>query len=463
MSTAAFNILSLPIEITTEIFFHALPSERTLTLLPLDAPLVFLAVCKTWNQIAESTPTLWRFLRLYISPPDFRKADDATFLAGLERWFLCCGERLGLLFKLSGSVDCIAWILRSETFRSHASSISSLELTPINHASEAATIELPELSNLRAFEWVKLPYDHGRGGPVSLAVGPHYPQLRWAFIRYAIPSELALPWQQLTEFHCRLSTVSQVLEFIRLLPNVVRFESLMMSNSKEQRTLDAKHEVVHSTLQHLRIEHYYTPSPTKRAALEFITAPNLKSLRTDVPRSTFTTFLQRSRFPSLTYLDLDVCNEPREWDFHVDGFISQLTSLVELHLRDLAVCTSNSLFRHLPEESFLPNLRTLAVKCRREAGDEARDRDPASLLLEESAEPCPFSAILLLAGSAVANRLGLQVAHLGSLQLLERVPEDASLDVVIPDEVQEVYKNLRDLGVRVHIRLTTDVDFEVEY
>nr|GAT46523.1 predicted protein [Mycena chlorophos] len=460
MSAAAFNILSLPIEITTEIFLHALPGERKLTLRHLDAPLVFLSVCKTWNQIAHSTPTLWRFLSLYISPPNFRKAGDATFLAGLERWFLRCEERLGLHFKLSGPVGCVAWVLGSEAFRSHASSISYLRLTPINHASEAATIELPELSNLRAFEWVKPPHNLNGSGRVSLAAGPQYPQLRRAFIHYGTTSELALPWHQLTEVHCRSRAVAEVLQFVRLLPNVVRFENITSRNFRERDTLGAKDEVLHPTVQHLRIEHHYKPSPRKRAALEFVAAPNVKRLRTDVPQSTFTAFLQRSRSPSITHLDVDLSDD-NKWDWAVDAFNSQLPALVELRLRYPATCSANSFFRHFSDKTFLPNLRTLVVECIRHTAEE--DAPAADLPLEDSAEPCPFSAIILWAGPAVAGRLGSQVGHLGFLQLLERVPEDASLDVGIPDGVKEVYRKLGNLGVRVQIRRTRDVHFEVEY
>ncbi|KAJ6504582.1 hypothetical protein C8R47DRAFT_151596 [Mycena vitilis] len=53
-----FPILSLPVEITSQIFVHCLPdSARDVS--PLDAPLVLGRVCSVWRNIALSTPQLW--------------------------------------------------------------------------------------------------------------------------------------------------------------------------------------------------------------------------------------------------------------------------------------------------------------------------------------------------------------------------------------------------------------------
>ncbi|KAJ6554425.1 hypothetical protein B0H19DRAFT_868891, partial [Mycena capillaripes] len=53
-----YPILTLPTEITVEIFTHCLPDEpcvpRTDT-----APLLLGRICRTWREISLATPELW--------------------------------------------------------------------------------------------------------------------------------------------------------------------------------------------------------------------------------------------------------------------------------------------------------------------------------------------------------------------------------------------------------------------
>ncbi|KAJ7740892.1 hypothetical protein B0H14DRAFT_2215752, partial [Mycena olivaceomarginata] len=60
LNSITYPILTLPPELTSEIFTHCLPAERFVDVVnPGEAPLLLTRVCQTWRQIAISTPALW--------------------------------------------------------------------------------------------------------------------------------------------------------------------------------------------------------------------------------------------------------------------------------------------------------------------------------------------------------------------------------------------------------------------
>ncbi|KAJ7712035.1 hypothetical protein B0H16DRAFT_1900280 [Mycena metata] len=73
LRTLRFPVLTLPVEVTSQIFIHALPDPpnsdsdiRYCQMQPrlYDAPLVFLRICRAWRAIALGTPGLWADIRL---------------------------------------------------------------------------------------------------------------------------------------------------------------------------------------------------------------------------------------------------------------------------------------------------------------------------------------------------------------------------------------------------------------
>ncbi|KAJ7167781.1 hypothetical protein C8R46DRAFT_870883, partial [Mycena filopes] len=61
--------LTLPVEITSEIFLCCLPRTSEYFLpptfeSPVRAPMLLLQICRTWRAIALSSPRLWGFLHL---------------------------------------------------------------------------------------------------------------------------------------------------------------------------------------------------------------------------------------------------------------------------------------------------------------------------------------------------------------------------------------------------------------
>ncbi|KAJ7121041.1 hypothetical protein C8R44DRAFT_171487 [Mycena epipterygia] len=82
----AYPILTLPNEITSEIFTHFLPPfpERS-TPVGLLSPLILSHVCRQWRDAAISTPTLWNAIELILVNPNRRQQQFCLLKTWLSR------------------------------------------------------------------------------------------------------------------------------------------------------------------------------------------------------------------------------------------------------------------------------------------------------------------------------------------------------------------------------------------
>ncbi|KAJ7167777.1 hypothetical protein C8R46DRAFT_898531, partial [Mycena filopes] len=69
LDAAVYPVLTLPVEITSEIFLCCLPETSKYSLRPtfkspIEAPMLLLQICRTWRAIAISSPRLWTVLHL---------------------------------------------------------------------------------------------------------------------------------------------------------------------------------------------------------------------------------------------------------------------------------------------------------------------------------------------------------------------------------------------------------------
>ncbi|KAF8214168.1 hypothetical protein K438DRAFT_1563256, partial [Mycena galopus ATCC 62051] len=106
-ATATFPVLTLPIEITAEIFVRCLPPFANLGwIYGLDqfedvAPILLTRVCRTWRDIALTTPALWSTLSVEInSIPRHAISDPRSVDNFIDRWLVRAGRRpLSLVFR----------------------------------------------------------------------------------------------------------------------------------------------------------------------------------------------------------------------------------------------------------------------------------------------------------------------------------------------------------------------------
>ncbi|KAJ7149200.1 hypothetical protein C8R43DRAFT_925102 [Mycena crocata] len=115
LATVVYPILTLPTEITSEIFVQCLPLDRRIRPSEGVAPLVLTKVCRYFREVTLATPGMWSSLSL-----DFDNGwDDTTTIAfetGLtrlvERWFSRAGSQ-PLSFTLRNTQRIFPAILRA--------------------------------------------------------------------------------------------------------------------------------------------------------------------------------------------------------------------------------------------------------------------------------------------------------------------------------------------------------------
>ncbi|KAJ6560392.1 hypothetical protein B0H19DRAFT_1147508 [Mycena capillaripes] len=68
LDSTTYPVLTLPLEITSEIFLHCLPTKRASDVMNVqEAPLLLTHVCRAWREVAISTPALWTTFDIDVS------------------------------------------------------------------------------------------------------------------------------------------------------------------------------------------------------------------------------------------------------------------------------------------------------------------------------------------------------------------------------------------------------------
>ncbi|KAJ7236201.1 hypothetical protein C8J57DRAFT_1571064, partial [Mycena rebaudengoi] len=90
LALVTYPVLTLPVEITSSIFLHCLPSHGRVIPSPSSAPLLLAQICHHWREVALSTGELWSSLYpstsfdlAYTMPP----ARDHALRTLIQTWF----------------------------------------------------------------------------------------------------------------------------------------------------------------------------------------------------------------------------------------------------------------------------------------------------------------------------------------------------------------------------------------
>ncbi|KAJ7797307.1 hypothetical protein B0H14DRAFT_3157559 [Mycena olivaceomarginata] len=90
-ATATYPVLTLPTEITAEIFVHCLPFFGPWSTIPRVckkwAPIILFAVCHAWHDIALTTPKLWSKLAVWLDDiPHGVVSEPGLVESYIDRW-----------------------------------------------------------------------------------------------------------------------------------------------------------------------------------------------------------------------------------------------------------------------------------------------------------------------------------------------------------------------------------------
>ncbi|KAF7294177.1 hypothetical protein HMN09_01146100 [Mycena chlorophos] len=430
-------ILSLPTEITSEIFIQCLPDGKDAmpTANWLEAPLLLASVCRAWCGIVMSTPALWRAFWI-----DLDMMDDEELSMFMHLWLKnACGNpvRMGLLGDFS-SVDVPYLVALPQMFSKTLSSLAVV--VQLSDVPQLRSLAL-ELEGLEELD-VCIDKDDDPEGSLDLsgflATAPRLTKVSLNSIK---PTELTLPWSRVTDFHLhhRFFTATHLFDILILLPNLVHadidVDYELDSPVPLVNVLD--HQLTLPHLQSLSISEGMDAHPAQPHFLDLLTLPQLRKLEAkDASERLLDGLLKRSESPSLVRLQLSPVFDERILKRVFPG--PSFTHLAELDLRFISHPFAEALMTPLVDESFLPELRSLRL----EASDSNR---------------CvSLGALVLLVGPAIVERHE-KGRRLQSVEVV--MSPRMWVTFVIPEEQLAPYRRLQGDGVEVVIGDTSGQSF----
>ncbi|KAF7332639.1 F-box domain-containing protein [Mycena kentingensis (nom. inval.)] len=432
---ASFPILTLPPEITTQIFsFCARNSLKSFTSHET-APLILLRVCKQWARVAQSTPRLWQVLFI-----DLLSWDEGGVLQLMDAWSRFAN---GTPFYVSidgdfRSINIDKFMGAFDLFTPNITKLSlqlSLEAYPKFNSRGLEMGSLRELSihgpdrRTHAIElW---------NGPASLVA----PQLSTIRLDGIPCTGLGLPWSQITLLYLLNYIATDILAAARLMPAL---ELLRVQRNRNDRTSPSQtgsDPVELPSLKHLSIA---------GTLVGFFRLPRLDHLEVDVPYS-----LDFLPDPStLTSLRLRILSPN---GFRENLILSDLDSLSFLHI-DFGGSDSDSFGqRFMVLESirdnpdFLPRLRILETLFSDESICTPRDIESTELMT------LAMDAVRLRNLSSSSSETHAEPPG-GNSQKVKRLSvtiktweKFSALSYQIPTKIAEACQELRATGVEVYL------------
>ncbi|KAJ6602516.1 hypothetical protein DFH09DRAFT_448937 [Mycena vulgaris] len=360
LACVVYPVLSLPVEITAEIFVQSLDGPKMPD--PMESPLVLTRVCSTWRKIAIKTPQLWGYLQLDFdeSPPVYSQPSHAL----VETW-LARGRSTPLVMKIShvSWADLSPPLLREILRHSSTSRWKDIALSlplPYVMTEFGAKMDLPVLESLT------LDLFPTRQNQISIdfciTAFREAPKLRSIQLTSCItPSTIVLPWGQLTHFSSEgysPETCHKVLHLARALVKC-SFRDIIKSS------------VTPDSLPSLHLEHMEDLAISGSVAVltHCLDLPKLQQLKFD-ERDQWSSQLVSdlcdlaSRAPEITRFVCDGDGEAmRNWEDKFEQ-VSMLEAMPKLTHLELVVFSGNDhrIIRALRDSpSFLPHIRSIKL------------------------------------------------------------------------------------------------------
>ncbi|KAJ7481916.1 hypothetical protein FB451DRAFT_139066 [Mycena latifolia] len=268
-----YPVLTLPNEIVSEIFTHFIPVYPACP--PLIGPLspsILGQVCRKWRQIAVSTPSLWRAIRLYL---DGNERYHSTQFRLFETWLGRSGiSPLSITLHYSElNVDLAPFF---DTFARHTFHCEVMDLeVSLPHMRLFSSQNLPRLQTLALDLNEKCPR---LLDPVDLF--DQAPNLTNVTLHaYFDPFRLSLPWRQITTLRDMCMLVNELFEILLLATNLVHCSVALVENGLEDVVLTS-----HIHLQDLTLT-AISPSNTSSQIeiIDKLTLPALRNLQIPEP------------------------------------------------------------------------------------------------------------------------------------------------------------------------------------
>ncbi|KAJ7633088.1 hypothetical protein FB45DRAFT_914341 [Roridomyces roridus] len=192
-----YPILSLPTEITSEIFVHFLPAyPQRPELVGLLSPSLFLQVCRHWRDVALATPALWSTMMLQVVGGSNFYSEEHDLL---DTWLQRSGHcPLSISFECTQQTPLIAASV--ESILRHASRLQDMYLClPFENLKQFATVSMPILHRLTVGP-TAFSFTFGHPDPAEASeIFMQAPNLQAVTLSGCFnPFQTPLPWAQIT-------------------------------------------------------------------------------------------------------------------------------------------------------------------------------------------------------------------------------------------------------------------------
>ncbi|KAF7352385.1 F-box domain-containing protein [Mycena venus] len=441
LDSVIYPVLTLPPEITSEIFVYCLPAKRVWDVVNMEeAPLLLTHICRAWRQIAIATPQLWTSLLIY-------RANSLLQLDEIVKTWFQRARKCPLSVSIHGClVEIGAFHDFMKTFQQHSQGMRSLELqTGVGDfwAMDSHFLELPLLQKLSIRFLAQEEDLDDENDPVTMF--NNVPMLHEVLMGEIPPSFIALPWQQLTKFTGELYSVEYCLEALVLMPTII--ECAFSVFGPENGGADGLEVVSHPNLRHLTLFESMSDLGARATSpyiLTLLTLPALQTLEIqgveDFDEVELNSFLLRSS-PPLQKLAVRPLNLPGGTELQIDTPFTTL-GLTELEIwypYDDFIDLFFDYFGQVP--SFLPQLQKLSFPgCR----FEDREADVGDILRVAAGPITKRRAIL--AGCA----------QLQSFHVVRETPRGAYLCMIYPENLLLPFRKLKASGMDVYIQVGTE-------
>ncbi|KAF7338032.1 hypothetical protein MVEN_02027200 [Mycena venus] len=205
LATATFPALSLPPEVTAEVFLHCLPLLRGLGWgVESTGPLILTSVCRAWRDITLATPVLWSSLALRFDDIPYDVVTNPGSMEDfIDRWLSRAGTcPLSLCFRISGDEFTLSVSRLRDIIHRYSHRVQYLEI----HAGDDCDIRELRLDSVEfpLLQSAALHCDHDPDPHVDLpgnvfGNAPQFHNLRLLSAGIT-PTSFTLAWSQLTKF-----------------------------------------------------------------------------------------------------------------------------------------------------------------------------------------------------------------------------------------------------------------------
>ncbi|KAJ7126806.1 hypothetical protein C8R44DRAFT_851290 [Mycena epipterygia] len=361
LASLTFPVLTLPMELTSEIFMHCAPSTPRAPS-SSDAPLLLARVCSQWRNIAIATPQLWSTFFLFADDP-WTQAHESLLNCWLSR-----SRHDPLSISLCYSEE-------EETAKEEETTASvkaSLEFL-VMHSSRCREVHLRLAPSVLQHTTVSIP-DGGFPRLEHLTIGcdrsdidftdqnvdffATAPQLRSVEIildmtAYVLLVYISLPWTQLTSFTGKSFTIQECRLVLAQSPALVHC-TFFLSGDDETELIPLPLLSLNSLVLHSdRGGGGYTPP-----ILGALTVPRLQTLSVDYFELCFRSVAELITRSSCALRHFACSGVKRDIESH---FFDCLRMMPDLSALELSSCDP-VVFEQLGDDlELVPNLRSLSV------------------------------------------------------------------------------------------------------